>query len=294
MTGGDETKFGKLMVVLGETFGETLSGPRIRAYFEALADLDFTLVERAAKVHLASGRFFPKPAELREPIEGSKDDAAAGAWELVQIAFRKAGIWDSVCFDDRYIGTAILRAWGGWPECAKALHTMPEPMIAAKRKEFLVAYKLALREERQTEYLPGYHEINNRINAGKFDHGMLVGEDGRATYTVPFRFINSASCRLAIATFDTRGQMVGTLAELANRPARFLPGKEPLALPAPAAEPEAVKTAIQVFAQSRSFGPRPIQTDEEWEARREFLKHQAQKVASSAEVNDGALSVASS
>lgn len=66
MTEQDRAAFGRHIAVLAETFGETLTEPRLEGYFLALRDLPLEGIQRAIETALACCKFFPRPAELRE------------------------------------------------------------------------------------------------------------------------------------------------------------------------------------------------------------------------------------
>jgi hypothetical protein len=66
MTDADRPQFAHLMAVLAETFDATISTVRVEAYFRALGDLDWAVVERAGLALLKQARRFPLPAEMRE------------------------------------------------------------------------------------------------------------------------------------------------------------------------------------------------------------------------------------
>ena len=70
MTDADSVEFIKALAVLGEVFNETVSDVRIEAYFAVLRDHPIEAVTAACQTALKRCKFFPRPAELREFMEG--------------------------------------------------------------------------------------------------------------------------------------------------------------------------------------------------------------------------------
>src|SRR5262249_36682570 len=166
MTKEDAIRFAKAFGLLAEAFGEGISSTRTKVYFRALGDLDIAQVERAIDMVVRDCKFFPKPAELREMIEGSQDDRAQQAWiALKKIAPRFAN-WPSLYCEDPATAQAILATFGSWLACAEFLNTCSAEMEASKQKEFLRNYRTESRRpsEHQSRYLPGQFEIANREN----------------------------------------------------------------------------------------------------------------------------------
>jgi hypothetical protein len=72
--------------------------PTVKAYWHQLKDLPIDLLEQAFIAYPKRGKFFPKPAEIRELIEGSTNDNATEA-------FRKAAaLIGTYSAEGRYIG----------------------------------------------------------------------------------------------------------------------------------------------------------------------------------------------
>lgn len=69
----DLEAFNALLDSLGSIFGKAIDEPLRRMYWEALKPIPLTVVKGCATTHIATGKFFPKPAELRpEPAPGEK------------------------------------------------------------------------------------------------------------------------------------------------------------------------------------------------------------------------------
>ncbi len=88
----DWLEFKKVIVFLAEIFPRDLKPTTYIFYFSALSDLTIEQVFIAANRWVRSGRFFPKPAELRElAIDTSTQLSAGDAWALVLEYFKKFG-----------------------------------------------------------------------------------------------------------------------------------------------------------------------------------------------------------
>lgn len=160
MTPDDVKAFGVELGKTAELFGEPLSEARVLLYVEALADLDFKTVLAGFQRARAEMRFFPKPAEIRELIEGTKDDRAEIAWARFLGAVRDVGGWDSVDFGDAALHAVIIDIWGGWPEACK----LDEDDTPYRHRDFLKAYRLRAnqRGDLRSGHLPGLTEVDNR------------------------------------------------------------------------------------------------------------------------------------
>lgn len=65
MTAADQPRFAALMLELSGAFGREVDETTTEAFFRALEDQPFDLVEKAVRRHLRDGMFFPRPTELR-------------------------------------------------------------------------------------------------------------------------------------------------------------------------------------------------------------------------------------
>jgi hypothetical protein len=139
MTNADSAVFATEMTMMAEVYGEKLSEPRLRAYFAALEDYAIEDVQVACRQATKASRFFPKPADLIESLEGGLDDRAMYQW--AQVMLRSKGQpheMDAVA--DR-----AVELMGGWREQIQWLR-----MIHAthrdeenQRRYFLQMYRAA-------------------------------------------------------------------------------------------------------------------------------------------------------
>jgi len=150
--------FAKCMAALAEIFDRKMSTKLLDIYwgiFREYSDEEFqTAVFEAAKTL----RFFPKPADLLEILDGSQDDQIELAWESLETAIRQIGAWDSVAFEDEALSAAV-ETLGGWTKvCGWTEAEMP-----FRRKEFERVYRIHMqRKSRGPSWHPGWIEIRNR------------------------------------------------------------------------------------------------------------------------------------
>jgi hypothetical protein len=139
MTNDEKKAFGVELALVAEAFGEALSPTRIEAYFLALAEYDLGAVRAALRQTIKTHKFFPKPAEIREVIEGGgTEDRSVLAWSRFLRAVERVGTYQSVDFGDPVLH-ATVEAMGGWTEQWK-LERMDERELGYKRAEFVRLY----------------------------------------------------------------------------------------------------------------------------------------------------------
>lgn len=156
MTSDDREDFAKLMLGLGETYGENVSEARMEIYFSALSDFDLLDVRLAADIAVRTSKFFPRPAELREGVTGSQDDRAEIAWMRLLGMVRRTGYtgipeWDG----DRALEQAALEMYGGWVRLCSSLPA-DGPELLGYAKQFKAGYR-AYDNRAQRHALPAGH-----------------------------------------------------------------------------------------------------------------------------------------
>lgn len=144
------------MLGLLEVFREPeMSEFRLLAYKGALDAFTDDQVERAILEAARSKKFFPKPVEIVELIQGNGEDKALGAWEQLQQAVSRAGAYQSVLFEDPKI-SRVIKILGGW----ETVCMWPMDEMQFRRHEFLQAYK-SLGDGGPPEVLAGIHDRQN-------------------------------------------------------------------------------------------------------------------------------------
>lgn len=155
MTEMDRAPFAEALLALGETFNEPVSQIRAEGYFAALNDLTLTQVTGAIRHALKASKFFPKPAELREFINGDREALADAAWGAVMREIRRVG----------YIGIpnlepAALRAvnelWGSWKRLCETLPA-EGPELVGWVKQFKQVYESGARTEQAALTMADLH-----------------------------------------------------------------------------------------------------------------------------------------
>lgn len=107
----DIKSFAVVMGKLYATFDRESSVIQIEQYYEALCDLTIEQLEHAARKWIATGRFFPKPVELREIAKPDTTDYDAGQAWMMAVSY----VTDSpyaITFSDPLIN-AVIRRLGG-------------------------------------------------------------------------------------------------------------------------------------------------------------------------------------
>ena len=150
MTDLDRAAFAEAMLALGETFNEPVSPIRTEAYFDALRDLTIAQVNGGARLAIRACRFFPKPVELRELIEGTPDGHADAGWAELIREVRRVGYLGTPAFTDDRTARAIKETWGSW---ARLCETLPGegPELIGWMKQFKAAFQSL--EKRETQLL---------------------------------------------------------------------------------------------------------------------------------------------
>lgn len=234
MENTDIIAFGTLMQGLGETFPDRqLTNKGIDLYFKALADFPLESISQAMNRYAMEGKFFPKPAEIRDLVLGSKDERSQQCWNLLQEAFKKAGEDKSVCFQDPSLAFAVEKTFITWAICANELHTLSPEMLAFKKKEFSKNYNLyfIVKPDNQNLYFTGASEANNRANAGKWSprvyeiSGYVVLVGRYETKELPARFDSVTGLLVESSSLQIRSFQNGQL-QLSDIRYKLLPESE--------------------------------------------------------------------
>jgi len=273
----DIPKFAQSMLVLGEVFNEQVSETRIEAYRIALDAYEFDAIDRAMRQAVTAQKFFPKPAELVELLEGSHDDRAGQSWHVLLEAISDGGN-ASVKFLDPAAAVAVDVTFGGYLAAARMIHEADEPMVAHYRKTYVQAYQTARKFPREVEtYRAGVFEFQNS-GGGTWSARM-------ANYTGPVRLLGLREMKEVRLPFDAATGKLTDESRLMLEAARTDEGarrllaagvtRAPKMLPALAGEPvshqEAKKflKAVQVETGVEVVKAMPVieETEEEYQAR---------------------------
>lgn len=182
MTQRERGAFAELMVGIGEVYGEAISEARMELYFSALADLDLGAIRQAATAHVRAQKFFPRPAELREAIDGKAEDRAELAWGGLLQMVRHRG-WTNPPkpeeWDDQAMRRAAMELYGGWAALCENLPTAGPEMLGTA-KLFKASYcAYARRDERVAVLPPSQDEARKALHGLKLElasRGLPTGE----------------------------------------------------------------------------------------------------------------------
>ena len=180
MTERDSDRFRLLMVGLAEVFGGDVSEAKLTIYYAALEDLTLETVERAVKLLVKSRTTasFPKPAELRQAVEGTGDERAMLALSAVDPYVRQRETYQTLVFDDPVIH-AVVERMGGIDEMG-----LDWPY---KHKEFLTLYRALTHTPPAMlpDRIIGSHEADNRKAFPKFLQAPVRIAVGAGRQVVP-------------------------------------------------------------------------------------------------------------
>jgi hypothetical protein len=289
----DIPKFTQCLLVLGEVFSEQISEIRLEAYRVALDGYELSAIEGAINRAIGSAKFFPKPAELIELMEGSHDDRAGQAWRVLLDATSDGGN-ASVKFLDPAAAVAVDVTFGGYLPAARMLREADQPMVAHYRKSYMQAYQTARKFPRQVEtYRAGLFEFANMGGGGWAER--------LTEYTNPVRLIGLREVKEVRLPFDAQTGKLTESARLMIEAAKTEEGaralltaavtRAPKMLPAAPAGPLSHREAMAVLGQVEAQTgtkllkamPEREETEEEYQARvrkyREALLASAQEVA---------------
>jgi len=258
----DRKVFDAALMGLAAIFDKTLSDQILDAYFSALARFDWAQVNRGLNAALLACKFFPKPVELIELIEGSQEDHSAKAWQLLMGAVEMGGYYNSLFVEDQALAAAIRKTFTGWMDLANELPGPSDPMYASLFNRFRANYGMARRSNEQAErYFVGFYEGQNRQNVSQW---LQVGED-ESEPTFPLKVVVIAGGKVFEAKLQF-SRLTGALTEGARQqlaagtaqPATIsIPALPPARMIEGEADPKAVRQAMAALAGRKQLKPWP-------------------------------------
>lgn len=151
MTQDNYKKFLEVMSLLSGYYNQDKPQPVIKLYWDMLKDLSIEEFIRKAIEYMKINKFFPMISDFLEVPD--KQDKSILAWQKVLYAFKMAGCWNSVQFDDLVIHSAI-EMLGGWRRFNEM--TIEERKWA--EKDFYKYYNALQNQNEHPKYLVGYSE----------------------------------------------------------------------------------------------------------------------------------------
>jgi len=184
----NKSAFKNFMAGIGEMFDKQITPILSKIYWKALEPFTNDQCQKAFNEIILSSRFFPKPVDIIEAIQGRQENQSILAWIKVIRAIRNVGAYQSVKFDDPIIHS-VIEVMGGWP----ALCSGSADDEKWKQKEFERLYCTMSNLENHVKYLPGIVERENSVN-GKIEYTpeppVLIGE-----FKKPLRLLKKAGER---------------------------------------------------------------------------------------------------
>jgi hypothetical protein len=137
-------KFCEIMTGVAGMLQVTLTEFMLDTYFEMFQNYSDEQFKKAIFEVLKTSKYhtFPKPAEILEFLEGTRDDKALVAWLQVMEAVQKGGYYTSIEFADA-ITPEVIDQLGGWAWfCCTQKDELP-----FIQKRFMDLYRLYLKRE---------------------------------------------------------------------------------------------------------------------------------------------------
>lgn len=170
----NEKKFKEFMAILGEIHDKKISPLLMELYWKTLLPYTDEQCERVFVELSQLGRFFPKPAEFIEILQGKAQEVAVMKWLLVKKTIKQYGTYQSVAFEDKTIN-AVIEAMGGWISLGEMLETDEK----WKGKEFERLYLILSKHPGDgTRYLIGSIDLSNQANGYASQINPIVINDG--------------------------------------------------------------------------------------------------------------------
>jgi len=152
--------------------GKDLTPGIIDIYFKALEQFEMDEVIKAITKAAVSCKFFPKPVELIEFVQGKIEDKAEIECNKAFEALKRIGPYQSVCFDDFITQAVIKQGFGGWVKfCGESMVETEH----FERKDFIKLYESYSRSGiKNGGYLPGISEIENNSNGKNVNPEIIM------------------------------------------------------------------------------------------------------------------------
>lgn len=159
---------------LSELFSKPMSDALLEIYYNALKDLSDEEFKRATSDAAKTCIHMPRPAELRKLARGDTQDQSLDALERVEHAFRAAGKYRSVDFEDKAINAAI-RLMGGWPGLCELSEDEWRQFRSREFQKMYMSFSSRSISGDTCAALPGLVEIDSLKNGFKTDAPVMIG-----------------------------------------------------------------------------------------------------------------------
>jgi Domain of unknown function (DUF6475) len=180
MKAEDKPAFAELLVNALAFWKQDVSTFGLTVWWEACRAFDLEQVTKSLSAHAVCpdrGRFAPMPADIVRLLQGTAVDRSLLAWGKVSDAMGSVGAYDSVCFDDPAIHSAIVDM-GGWPSLCRGSF---DELSHTQRRfcELHRAYSARGGDE-YSSYLVGVFESTNRLEGRLVKPPKLIGDPQKA------------------------------------------------------------------------------------------------------------------
>lgn len=162
----DKTRFvSQLIPLISEKYEKTISQAMQDAIWEALKPFEDDQCVKAFNWVFLHGKFFTNLLpDLMDQLQGTPADEAVMAFEEVRQLVVKYGYYDTVKFNYP-ASAATIEHLGGWLK----ISSMAYNDFHFFEKDFLKLYPTFKKRQQHPQTLIGYHDANNRAQAGKWD-----------------------------------------------------------------------------------------------------------------------------
>ena len=171
----NKKKYMEFMNGMAAVFDREVNKILIDVYWKILEPFTDEQCEGAFNKIITTSKFWPKPAEIIEIIQGDGSEKAVLAWIKADKAVRNHGPYVSVRFDDPVIH-GVIEILGGWAKFQEC----PGDEWKWRQKEFERLYGIVeSRGGKVPEYLPGSVEINNNARGYHVERKpVMIGDSG--------------------------------------------------------------------------------------------------------------------
>ncbi len=125
-------------LALCELHGKKLSPGLTAIYMDILQNMKEETAAQILEYQIRQAKWFPKPADLMETANGTLEEQAFRAWQILIDAIKKIGPYQSIYFEDQTI-SQIVEHFNGWLEVCNWTNAE----LPFRRKEFMGVYKYA-------------------------------------------------------------------------------------------------------------------------------------------------------
>lgn len=154
----NKESFTKIMIGLCELYKQQISEFIFDSYYEIFKKYETSAFERAVNLCVKNHKYnsLPKPANILEFLDGTREDQAMLAWLKAKEAVKKAGYYESVEFDDPIISNCIIELGGWMGFCSSLVDELP-----FVEKRFLELYRVISLRGSKSVKLIGFTEQRN-------------------------------------------------------------------------------------------------------------------------------------